>query len=184
MEHTPYRGRQSLDYGRGCWPQYSAEPDMEQSGTQAVVPFRGLGSSSWPSHRGGGGGDPRSSQQWRPGKGGIMSFTTPPTLSQVDILNAYGGGVGPPATAVATAAPAAGKYAYFLDRGRGRVTRLIPADMLPPLSEIPAQQARGPGMEVLPPLGGHPPNGFPDMNQRVTILVCIVDRTTTPGGKR
>src|SRR5690606_1306435 len=96
MEHIPYRGRQSLDYGRGCWPQYSAEPEVEQGSSPAVAFFRGLGSSSWPSPRGGGGGDPRSSQQWRPGKDGIMTFTTPPTPSQVDMLNSYGGGGGQP----------------------------------------------------------------------------------------
>jgi G3E family GTPase len=63
------------------------------------------------------------------------------------------------------------KYAYYLDRGNGYVTRLIPADVLPALSEIPAQEATAAGMEVLQPLKGSPPAGVQDMNQRVTVKV-------------
>lgn len=63
------------------------------------------------------------------------------------------------------------KYAYYLDRGNGYVTRLIPADVLPSLSEIPAQETTAAGMEILPPLKGTPPTGVQDMNQRVTIKV-------------
>lgn len=42
---------------------------------------------------------------------------------------------------------------YCLDRGNGQFTRLIPADMLPPLNEVPAREETRGGMIVLPPLG-------------------------------
>ncbi|KAI1501980.1 hypothetical protein F5X99DRAFT_428030 [Biscogniauxia marginata] len=41
-------------------------------------------------------------------------------------------------------------YAYCYDRGNGQYTRLIPADMLPPLRDIPAVQQSSSGMIVLP----------------------------------
>ncbi|KAK1593201.1 uncharacterized protein LY79DRAFT_590044 [Colletotrichum navitas] len=51
----------------------------------------------------------------------------------------------------------AGFYAYCLDRGNGNFTRLIPADLLPPLAGIPAVQAGVDGMLVLPlPRGPDP----------------------------
>lgn len=43
-----------------------------------------------------------------------------------------------------------GWYAYCFDRGNGRYTRLIPADVLPPLRDIPAVQQGCLGMIVLP----------------------------------
>ncbi|KAF9882031.1 c-x8-c-x5-c-x3-h type zinc finger protein [Colletotrichum karsti] len=43
-----------------------------------------------------------------------------------------------------------GFFAYCLDRGNGNYTRLIPADMLPPLVGIPAVQHGAEGMLVLP----------------------------------
>lgn len=39
---------------------------------------------------------------------------------------------------------------YYLDRGNGRCTKLIPADMLPPLVDVPAIQLSAPGMTILP----------------------------------
>lgn len=168
MERAHYRSHQSLDYGHS-WPQYTAEPEMMEHSTR-VMSFRGPASSSWPSASAGGRGrgshDPRPpprSSQWRPALK-AMNFTTtaaPPTPAQIDMLNWFGSSGG-----------SADKYAYFLDRGNGRVTRLIPADMLPPLNEIPAWQIKGYGMEVLPALGVPPPSGVPDMNQRATIQVC------------
>lgn len=41
-------------------------------------------------------------------------------------------------------------FAYCLDRGNGQVTRLIPADALPPLNEVPAREAERRGLVVLP----------------------------------
>lgn len=43
-----------------------------------------------------------------------------------------------------------GFFAYCLDRGNGNYTRLIPADMLPPLVGIPAVQHGAESMVVLP----------------------------------
>lgn len=62
-------------------------------------------------------------------------------------------------------------YAYCLDRGNGQVTRLIPADMLPPMHEVPARQAGAGGMVVLPVLHVAPPQGVANMNQPVTMKV-------------
>ncbi|KAI1802184.1 hypothetical protein F4811DRAFT_573406 [Daldinia bambusicola] len=52
-----------------------------------------------------------------------------------------------------------GSYAYCYDRGNGRYTRLIPADMLPALKDIPAVQSSCAGMLVLPVPRGLPSNG-------------------------
>lgn len=49
-------------------------------------------------------------------------------------------------------------YAYCFDRGNGQYTRLIPADMLPPLQNIPAIQQGCHGMIVLPALRVFPSN--------------------------
>ncbi|KAK1995467.1 hypothetical protein LX36DRAFT_582356 [Colletotrichum falcatum] len=51
-------------------------------------------------------------------------------------------------------------YAYCLDRGNGNFTRLIPADLLPPLAGIPAVQAGAEGMLVLPLPRGSDPHGL------------------------
>lgn len=64
-------------------------------------------------------------------------------------------------------------YAYVLDRGNGQFTRLVPADMLPPLNEIPAHQPSPNGMVVLPELQKAPPHGVAEMNRPVTLKVCI-----------
>ncbi|KAI1658182.1 hypothetical protein F4813DRAFT_395900, partial [Daldinia decipiens] len=50
-------------------------------------------------------------------------------------------------------------YAYCYDRGNGQYTRLIPADMLPALKDIPALQQNCSGMLVLPLPRGLPSNG-------------------------
>ena len=62
-------------------------------------------------------------------------------------------------------------YAYFVDRGDGRVTRLVPADMLPPLVGILPQELRGPGMHVLPALYGKPPAGTRNMSIPIIVKV-------------
>ncbi|KAK1982400.1 hypothetical protein LZ30DRAFT_590642 [Colletotrichum cereale] len=53
-----------------------------------------------------------------------------------------------------------GFYAYCLDRGNGNFTRLIPADLLPPLAGIPAVQDGVDGMLVLPLPRGSDPHGL------------------------
>ncbi|KAI0535108.1 hypothetical protein GGR58DRAFT_519704 [Xylaria digitata] len=52
-----------------------------------------------------------------------------------------------------------GSFAYCYDRGNGQYTRLVPADMLPPLQNIPAVQQGHAGMVVVPQPRGLPPNG-------------------------
>ncbi|GJC79401.1 hypothetical protein ColLi_02239 [Colletotrichum liriopes] len=53
-----------------------------------------------------------------------------------------------------------GFYAYCLDRGNGNYTRLIPADLLPPLVGIPAVQDGTDGMLALPPPQGSDPQNM------------------------
>lgn len=62
-------------------------------------------------------------------------------------------------------------YAYYLNRGDGQVTRLIPADVLPSLNEIPPRELEQRGMIVLPLPRGARPNGMADMNFAVTVKV-------------
>lgn len=62
-------------------------------------------------------------------------------------------------------------FAYYLDRGNGELTRLIPADVLPPLNEIPPRECEATGMVVLPPLRTGPQNGNAQMNHPVTVKV-------------
>ncbi|KAK1771086.1 hypothetical protein QBC33DRAFT_511877 [Phialemonium atrogriseum] len=60
-------------------------------------------------------------------------------------------------------------YAYCFDRGNGQYTRLIPADMLPPLQDIPALQQGCVGMKVLPVPRGLAPNGRSSNSERVAL---------------
>lgn len=62
-------------------------------------------------------------------------------------------------------------YAYCFDRGNGQHTRLIPADMLPPLVDIPALQQGCLGMTVLPCPTGLAPNGRSSNLERVFVQV-------------
>ncbi|KAJ3491953.1 hypothetical protein NLG97_g5497 [Lecanicillium saksenae] len=43
-------------------------------------------------------------------------------------------------------------YGYYLDRGNGQFTRLIPADMLPPMKGVPAREEEHDGMVILQPI--------------------------------
>ncbi|KAI0406041.1 hypothetical protein F4802DRAFT_131438 [Xylaria palmicola] len=51
-------------------------------------------------------------------------------------------------------------FAYCFDRGNGKYTRLVPADMLPAFLGIPAIQQSCGGMVVVPQPRGLPPNGY------------------------
>lgn len=62
-------------------------------------------------------------------------------------------------------------YAYCVKRPDGLYTRLIPADMVPTLIELPATQTSAQGMVLLPDLHMQPPQGVPGMNQPVTFKV-------------
>ncbi|KAI1270554.1 hypothetical protein F5Y18DRAFT_434877 [Xylariaceae sp. FL1019] len=61
-------------------------------------------------------------------------------------------------------------YAYCYDRGDGQYTRLIPADMLPVMRDIPATQVSCVGMIVIPQPRGFPPNGRSSNTQPVTLI--------------
>ncbi|KAF9770250.1 hypothetical protein IL306_012224 [Fusarium sp. DS 682] len=87
-------------------------------------------------------------------------------------------------------------YAYCVKRPDGRYARLVPADMLPALNELPATQASAQGMVLLPDLHMQPPQGVAGMNQPVTfkapsgpasdILQTRIDRivATSPAQQR
>lgn len=62
-------------------------------------------------------------------------------------------------------------FAYCYDRGNGQYTRLIPADMLPPLQNIPALQQSCIGMVVVPQPRGLPPNGYSSNTEPVALRV-------------
>ncbi|KAI0879037.1 hypothetical protein GGS24DRAFT_496161 [Hypoxylon argillaceum] len=60
-------------------------------------------------------------------------------------------------------------FAYFYDRGNGLYTRLIPADMLPALQNIPATQQDCAGMLLVPQPRALPPNGRSSNTEPVTL---------------
>ncbi|KAI1462823.1 hypothetical protein F4805DRAFT_472037 [Annulohypoxylon moriforme] len=62
-----------------------------------------------------------------------------------------------------------GVYAYCFDRGNGQYTRLVPADMLPPLKDVPALQQGCAGMVVLPLPRGLPQNGRSSNTEMVAL---------------
>ncbi len=64
-------------------------------------------------------------------------------------------------------------YAYCMYRGNGQYTRLVPADMLPPLEGIPALQQDCKNMIVVTELPGQPPNGCPSNSQRIKLRVSL-----------
>ncbi len=43
-------------------------------------------------------------------------------------------------------------YSYYIDRGNGQFTRLIPADMLPPMKGVPTREEEHDGMVILQPI--------------------------------
>lgn len=63
------------------------------------------------------------------------------------------------------------KSSYYLDRGNGKVTRLVPADQLPPMNEIPRMENKSQGMDVLPPLPGNGRVVMGDTHQAITFKV-------------
>ncbi|KAL2110116.1 hypothetical protein VUR80DRAFT_1597 [Thermomyces stellatus] len=67
-------------------------------------------------------------------------------------------------------------YAYCFDRGDGEYTRLIPADMLPEMQDVPRRQRGADGMIVLPVPGGRAPRGV----QGVTCPVRFKPRCCHP----
>ncbi|KAI1344824.1 hypothetical protein F5Y15DRAFT_6651 [Xylariaceae sp. FL0016] len=60
-------------------------------------------------------------------------------------------------------------YAYCYQRADGGYTRLIPADMLPELRDVPRHQKTSSGMLVVPQPRALPPSGQPSNMQRVVL---------------
>lgn len=64
----------------------------------------------------------------------------------------------------------AAAQAYFLDRGNGQVTRLVPADTLPLLNDLPYREEARSGMVILPPLiSGEVPTSQNSFNAKVGV---------------
>lgn len=172
MDPSYHRGRQSFDTGRGVsFDRLDSQAEWRQQSTvPAITPH------VWTPQL----GEARRLQQqqhYRQPSGFTDYPSEPPSPAQSNMSNSWAAQTVPP------------KYAYYLDRGNGYVTRLIPADALPNLNEIPPQELRGLGMEILQPLRGSPPNGAPNMDQKVTVQVqtplpfsssCLCDGTEDP----
>ncbi|TLS24411.1 hypothetical protein PpBr36_08457 [Pyricularia pennisetigena] len=66
-------------------------------------------------------------------------------------------------------------FAYCFDRGNGRYTRLIPADVLPPLMDIPSVEHSCAGMRVLPVPRNLAPTGRSINMQPVDFATSRID---------
>ncbi|KAI1308537.1 hypothetical protein F5Y03DRAFT_404858 [Xylaria venustula] len=73
-----------------------------------------------------------------------------------------------------------GSFAYCYDRGNGQYTRLIPADMLPPLQNILAIQQGCAGMIVVPQPRGVPANGHSSNTEPVALRQRSPATPTSP----
>jgi hypothetical protein len=97
---------------------------------------------------------------------GTPSFPVHPRLDlQHTVLAPY------PGMATISDAQLNTSFAYCYDRGNGKYTRLIPADMLPPLRDAPAVQQGCQGMIVLPQLRALPSNGRWNNSEPTTFRV-------------
>lgn len=155
--HSSHRGHQSLDSGRNDWRS------TQVTGALGSLSL-GDGSTSitW--------GAPNSQRnpryaQWRQELAPIEGY-------RPSMVRANGH------AAIATPLTS-GPYAYCLDRGNGQVTRLIPADMLPPLQEIPRQEPARFGLSVLSAPMAPAPRGIPPTDQSVTVVSVVVSRSFT-----
>lgn len=75
-------------------------------------------------------------------------------------------------------------YAYCYDRGHGQYTRLIPADMIPNLCDVPALQQDCLGMIVLPAPRALPANGRSSNVEPVMLKVIITKNLVAPSASR
>ncbi|KAI1826038.1 hypothetical protein F4861DRAFT_546691 [Xylaria intraflava] len=144
--------------------QLTPQPQIARSGMQAPSTHRSLTSANWRAHQT---EEPALSQPRimysNPFNSPPRSFirTTPypgPLMDQhqhlqLPALTSY------PSFGPIPDAQLEDSYAYCYDRGNGQYTRLIPADMLPPLQNIPSLQQGCAGMVVVPQPRGLPSNG-------------------------
>ncbi|KAJ6783344.1 hypothetical protein PWT90_04343 [Aphanocladium album] len=76
-------------------------------------------------------------------------------------------------------------YGYYLDRGNGQFTRLIPADMLPPMKGVPTREEEHDGMIILQPIEKLQLQNKKEANQQYVPknqIDCIV--ATSPNSTR
>lgn len=150
-------------------PQQMAYPSqqhmnniMTMSPVAATPASRGLASSNWRTIGQEGNNFTRAHSRAQPSS----SFAMAP-MEQGDARGTVAGsGLVP-----STIGGMSDGYAYYLNRGDGQVTRLIPADVLPSLNEIPPRELEQRGMIVLPLPRGMRPSGTADMNFAVTVKV-------------
>lgn len=152
-------------------PQQMAYPNQQQmsnilmmSPAAATPASRGLASSNWRTIGQEGTAFTRAHSRAQPSSGLIMA-----SMEQGDARgSAAGSGL------VSSTGGVSEGYAYYLNRGDGQVTRLIPADVLPSLNEIPPRELEQRGMIVLPLPRGIRPSGAADVNFAVTVTVSKV----------
>ncbi|KAI0012330.1 hypothetical protein F4779DRAFT_634270 [Xylariaceae sp. FL0662B] len=165
--------------------QPQPQPATLRSGIQPPNPPRGLASSNWRTHPIDEMG-PQARNIFNPfdatsghhlQQQGPLRNTTyaVPRLEQ----HPHSSMAGYPNIAIFSDAQLDSSYAYCYDRGNGQYTRLIPADMLPPLRDIPALQQGCSSMIVLPQPQALPPNGR-SSNTEPTVLRSPPVTPTTP----
>lgn len=135
---------------------------MTMSPAAATPASRGLASSNWRTIGQEGSTFTQAHSRAQPSSGFAMA-----SMEQGDARGAAAGA----GLVASTAGGVSDGYAYYLNRGDGQVTRLIPADVLPSLNEIPPRELEQRGMIVLPLPRGARPGGTADMNYAVTVKV-------------
>ena len=153
------QGRQSRLFDRN---QQSFQQNLQNLQNQQIFGSAAPRSVVSPNWR----APPADANNWMPSTPNNYQLTSPP-VSRGEVFDGKLAG-----------------YAYCLDRGNGQYTRLVPADMLPALAEIPPRQTGPNGMVVLPSLQLPPPQGVPEMNRPVTFKVRVALSMRTQQKKR
>lgn len=159
QDYSYHRGHQSLDTDRANWRSIQA---VRGSPTTAM-PSKGWVGNDQCDH-------PRTS--WRPEHSSIQ-----PNLDNLQRIMCFNNNRESP-TVINVAS---GSYAYCLDRGNGMVTRLIPADRLPLLKEIPRVEPERAGLVCLPYPTAPAPDDVAATHQFVNVAVrlwlpCCIDK--------
>ncbi|CAJ2503258.1 Uu.00g106520.m01.CDS01 [Anthostomella pinea] len=153
--------------------QQPLQPQAIRSGVQPLGPTRSLTSSNWRAHP----MDdmlPQSRNMYSPfdspsahhhmqqqQEHGAFRSTSYPSPRPDHLQHHHTSNIMPYSPSLDTFSDAQldASYAYCYDRGNGVYTRLVPADMLPPLRDLPMTQQGCSGMIVLPLPRAMPPNG-------------------------
>ena len=150
--------------GAGSGGNAAAAPSTAEGlGNSSTLynPFDPMGMSSMPMSmpNSGGSGGSRGAPVFpasTPNSSSGMNVPATAATTGLTAGTAVGGGTGG-GSSFFTDAHLDCSYAYCYDRGNGQFTRLVPADMLPPLRDIPAVQVGCAGMLVLPLPRAMPP---------------------------